>query len=171
MADNEVLVSIDPGLRVCGVAVFVGERLVACAAVRHHDSYGVSQRIAMADAVINWVEGALHHQQRLDTLVIERMTTRPGRKDAHANLIDLSHVSGAIWYGLAGIWSCACEEAEPGVWTKGRNKERNHPVIRRRLSSDETAVVEAELRFVLAGDRKEVWDAVGIGLWAIGRLG
>lgn len=168
------LISIDPGLRCCGVALFRDGRLVACDAVSCDIGAGPTQRIAMARAVVDWV--AAHAEEHVEHVVIELMVVRKtrgksaARGDVHGDLIQLSHVTGAIWYALEEAYSCSVSEIDPGVWTKGFKKDLNHPRIAKRLSTEETEVVSEAGSYTVKEHYKEIWDAVGIGLDHVGRL-
>lgn len=54
-------------------------------------------------------------------------------------------------------------------WKGNVPKDIHHKRIRKQLDSAETAVLEEALTKAPKGSHKEILDAVGIGLWAIGR--
>lgn len=157
-----MLVAIDPGLRAAGVARFEDELLVACDCVREDYGEGPTQWTAMAAAVSEWIG------DDVDELAIEYMVTRPDRSDVHDDLIQLSQVSGGI-YALVGAETTVA--VPPSNWTKNRPKRVNHRRVRKRLNEAETAVLEHALAGVYKTNRKEVLDAVGIGLYLLDRLG
>lgn len=173
---SEVVLSIDPGLRVVGCAVFVDNRLVACDVVECDYGYGVEQRIEMARAIRTWYVAAhLDELGEPTDVVIEEMQVRRGndaqrnkrRGDVDADLIKLSHVTGAAWREFDESNAIA---APAGTWTKGRNKQVNHRRILKRLDPPEERALEAGLADAMKDNHKEILDAVGIGLWHIGRL-
>ena len=170
---SEILVSVDPGLRVCGVAIFEDRVLMDTRAVAHDCSHGPGQRTGMAGAVMDYVASKT---EGVDSMVVELMVIRkdrgrsPSRGDVHADLIRLSHVTGAIWFEAERAYACSLVEMDPGRWTKGRKKKINHPRIVERLSPEEVEVLTAELKYTHAGSEKEILDAIGIGLYELGRL-
>jgi len=165
-----LLVTVDPGRSAAGVSVFRGDRLVNCGFVRCSVGEGPAQWTAMAEAVYDrvlaLVPGAARGSMVVDTLVVEQMETRKGRTDAHAALIELSQVSGAIWATIPWVRGFSLLPA----WTGGRPKATNHRVIRKALTEEETAALERGLKGVPADNKKEVLDAVGIGLYVQRRM-
>lgn len=158
------LVSIDPGLRVCGVAAFEDKLLTRCGTARWDKGSGPEQWVGMAAAV----SCLLGDSWRIDpeTLAIEKMVTRRGRSDAHSALIELSQVSGAIYALVSASEPVA---VAPQDWTKGRPKRINHRRVRYRLSKQETRILDEALEDTKRENQKEVLDAVCIGLHVLGR--
>ena len=89
------VISIDPGLKASGIAYFDQGVLHRAECIRTHGHAGPKQYRAMSRALCAWMGGLY-----VDLVAIEHMETRRGRGDAHAALIDLSHVS-------AGYGPCA----------------------------------------------------------------
>ncbi len=159
--------AVDPGLRSCGLAMFVDRQLVATCLVEHRNGNGPSQWVGMAAAVDERIrELAGGRLNPTDEVVIEYMQTRRGKRKAHDALIQLSQVSGAI-YALTGRNGA---HAPANVWTGGRKKQKNHPRIKRRLKTAEKKVLKEALLGTPKGSWKELLDAVGIGLWHGKRL-
>lgn len=158
--------SIDPGLRSCGLAMFEDKRLQRVGLVEHKNGSGPSQWTGMAGEVDAAIRDWAGRLRPTDEVVIEYMQTRRNRADAHDDLIKLSQVSGAIYAltGRAGV------HAPANTWTKGRSKPKNHKRIKRRLKAAERKILDEALLGVSRGDRKELLDAVGIGLWHARRL-
>lgn len=168
--EDGILVSIDPGRIAVGVAVFRKRSLIACGMARSKEGEGPLRWINTASATVDLLYSLLPGSHReglaIDTLAIELMETRAGRSDAHADLIELSQVSGALWASLPWTRGAA---VLPG-WTGGRNKTINGQRIRSRLDTAETSVLEKGLYGVPASHVKEVVDAIGIGLFVNQRL-
>lgn len=156
-------VSIDPGLKECGVAVWEDGVLVAAYLVQtplDDTTEDIDLRIlAMGDAL----ESAL--PSGVDRLVIERMEPRKDKQAAWSNLLDLAYISGR-----ASGQASEVRFLRPSVWTGKRNKMQNHPRIRARLSAAELEALAEGLRACPKGNHKELLDAVGIGLYDLERL-
>jgi len=145
----EVLVAVDPGIKTLGYAEFRGGRLVDVGLSRAKGTLG---------------ECALAHVARVPDppgarRVCERMTTR-GRKMrfAHQDLMDVSVVAGAMR---------AHTYYAPSDWKGAVPKEIHQPRILAALDDEEKAMVE---RVKPAKLRHNAIDAVGIGLYALGRM-
>jgi hypothetical protein len=106
--------------------------------------------------------------ERASTIAVERATYRGGRKGAAramtpAQLADFNLVAGALCVGL---------QADPVLYTpdewKGKvPKDTHQPRIWAALTADERALLEAVQPPSL---RNNAVDAVGIGLFHLGRL-
>lgn len=161
------LVSIDPGLRECGVATFKDGTLVDAWLARCNLDNGPKQWVAMAQTVLDHVD--LHD---CDELVIEYMQTRRGRRDAHDALIQLSLVSGGIYCLVdeKNLGNVKLVHAPANTWTGRRPKKVNHNRVWSRLGLTEVATLEEGLTKTPKKNHKELLDAVGIGLWHLKRL-
>jgi hypothetical protein len=162
LSHADTVLALDPGLRACGWAVFEELRLVTCGCARTKGS---------ATGPEQWRKMAVEmHKASLcctpDGLAVEYMQTRKGMSAAHDNLIQLTWVSGL----LAGYLDTELLAVPANDWTGGRKKEANHPVIESFLDASELAVLRKGMASTIKGHHKEVLDAVGIGLWAVGRF-
>jgi hypothetical protein len=164
------LLSVDPGLRGCGCALWRDGQLVRAAYVRG----SADQREAFVDVILNMAGNVevfmtaagsidLLFDYAIASLIIERQRVyggRAARGDA-SDLIDVAVVVGAI-VGRLGVPSRIVLPQEWGCAEKSVNMER----AKRDLSPEELARVE------LPGSRgrvnkklaENVWDAVAIGL-------
>lgn len=165
------LVSIDPGLRQCGVAVWEDKKLVKAMLVR--SSYdGKNQYEAawhMASAVDKAVDGLLGCC--MDELVIERPQVIRGWTRNAGSITALTLVVGALLRNGAAELMTKLTEYLP-VQQKGNVPK---PVMekraRARLSAAETLVVNLPFHNgkVSASLAHNVWDAVWLGLQHVGR--
>ena len=116
-------------------------------------------------------------REPLTGIVVEHPRIYPGHPARPNDIIKL-----AIRAGLeAGYLACYSKVnpdwVEPATWKGGAiRKEWSIPRIQRRLTADELATVATYFahggpkgRPVAEGRRHDVWDAIGIGLWAVGR--
>ena len=102
-----------------------------------------------------------------DVLGIERMEPRADKPSAWHALIDLALISGGVFdqFPLSGH-----VDVYPSVWTRKRRKPANHVIIRKQLDAAELKLATAAANATTKEHAKEVWDAVGIGLYMLGRL-
>jgi hypothetical protein len=163
----EILVSIDPGKRDVGIALFCDGRFEQ-GAVSHTDWGDGATLLARTACDVAREIRALLAGRSLDHLVVEKMVAHKDRREAHGDIIDLAHVAGGILVGFEGEAKLRLLSA--AEWTGGRNKKVNHVRIRRRLNEAEEAALDASLRGVMRSNHKELVDAVGIGLYHLRRL-
>jgi hypothetical protein len=148
-----ILLSIDPGLRACGCALWRDRELVAADWVRgHHGGEFSAQRAeAMARAIDEWL-GDIDCPPTIHQAVIEMPRTYGGRSrrgDAN-DLINLAALVGYLsaWFATQGTTPCWLP---PVVMPKDVTENR----VRALLSSEELLHV--------AKRNDHVWDALGIG--------
>ena len=161
-----ILVSVDCGLRACGVAVWnAGAReLERAALVVNQDKTGRGPLVwrHMALAVEEWIGfglvGAL--------LAIETQQRRPWDTPAKtAALFEIQGVAGAI-AALDPFFS-DIRGYLPSAWKGTIKKAAMIERIKRRVSTLENSRVALPSA---AKAQTDVWDAVGIGLHYFGRL-
>lgn len=157
-----MLVSIDPGLRHCGVAVFSDSgELQKTYLIRNKEKTERGPKVwkSMAQEVRLGVPGTF------STLVIEVPQVYSARfaKGNPADLIELAGVDGAL---------SICLPADevfgylPRVWKGQVPKDIHNQRIEKTLTSAErTCVIELSATL-----RHNVWDAVGIGLYHLKRM-
>jgi len=177
----ERLVTIDPGTKGCGVAVFEHGLLVWAEYVTPEivadDEFG--KALHMAHAVYSRLADNFYGKA-FDELVLERPkvhTTATSKGDPD-DLIRLALTVGAI-----GAWVYATHRRTilPREW-KGQVPKNNNPEldimisrIKKRLNFPLEDRVVVRPKRVTSGPgvpyrlQHNVWDAVGIGLWALGR--
>lgn len=140
------LVSVDPGKSVCGVAewrrgVLVGARLAPSLTF-------------VPPCRSLWV-------------VCEKMEDR--RQVPSKDLFDVA-IHGALLSGRYLAPGGTFEAITAGRWKGSRPKAVHTRYIKTRvLYPEELATIEASLRGVPADLHHNVWDAAGIGLWALER--
>lgn len=178
-----ILLAIDPGLRGCGAVLFEDGVLRAAAYVRGEGVPEVLLMLARATAlgVERWVVERIDERlpslfgvrEAVDRLVLELPQTyggRASRGDAN-DLIALAAVDGAIaaLFPLASVQAVRPHEWKGSV-PKPKSARGKYIVQERvweRLSAEERG------RVVWPKAEKLKWDvadAIGIGLWALGRF-
>ena len=152
-----MLVAVDPGVHACGVAVFLrGGQLERAAYV----TCAGGGPVAVAGEVRDWFGSLV-----ADRIVIERPQVYIPRlmKGDPNDLINLAMVVGALLATLHGPG----ETVLPASWKGQVPKDIMVNRIKKRLAPEELA------RAMLPKTKDlqhNVFDAIGIGLWAVGRL-
>jgi len=181
------LLTVDPGKRYAGLALWLRGRLVACGRVcpgeDRRDLDGPALMTLTADAILAWAT------ERTDgapwATVAEFMSAQGRYNQMNADLLELCGVSGAVSTAsrVMGQEGISCRVA---TWKRNKRKADTHPQFRALLTDEERqAANETLLTFKSATgravDEDDVWsarlskpadivDAVGIGLWALGRF-
>lgn len=155
------LTCVDPGLRGCGVAEFVGGNLVRAAYVKNPREVGRGYEAhrTMARAVKQWMT------PHVDRLVIELPRVYPGsaqQKGDLNDLLDLAGVGGAI----ASSCTTEVESVFPADWKGQTPKDVMTERIKRACTPEEKATAEK----CAASLAHNLWDSVGIGLYKLSRL-
>lgn len=164
-----MLIAVDPGLHHCGVAYFVGGRLVRASLVRNPDSVsGMGARAArpMARAVLDDTIAML--PRRVEAVVLELPQVYPGGRGGNpGDLIDLAGVVG----GVAALLPTAdVTFYRPPVWKGNVPKD----IMERRT----VAALDDTERAAMPGPAAcppsllhNVWDAVALGLYHVHKTG
>lgn len=174
---SPVTLSVDPGKRVCGCALWHGQQLLRATCVKSgDDGEGPSTAAAMALAVFCWARGKCLPSGELvtvDQLVLEYPQTyggRASRGDAN-DLIVVAAVDGA----LAALYSSsAIKHYVPHDWKgsieKPETTKEEYPIknmVEARLLPVELAGVDWTKNVKHSWD---VADGIGVGLKALGRF-
>ena len=162
-----MILCVDPGIRGCGVALFDSDdrRLARCAYVKNPARSGGGPREAacMGAAVFN----AVHEPARFVVVEWPQVYAQGKQKGDQADLLSLAAVDGAI-VGAFGLSEAA--SVLPRVWKGQVPKEIMVSRILLRLTDGERGIFEACTREVPKSLRHNVVDAIGIGLFTVGRL-
>lgn len=152
-------VSIDPGLRHLGLAMFEGARLMKAVLVANPET---TRRGAVA-----WVEMAAEVRRACasfqpHTLVIEEMQ-RDSRTVGAAidDLLQVQGVGGAVASGLRAMTVDAVVGYTPSAWKGSVPK----PVHNKRVLGKLTAAEELAIDFCAPHLQNNVTDAIGLGLF------
>lgn len=171
---GDVLLSVDPGVRGCGAALFhLGNgQLIACDHVLSgSDGNRAEAWLPMAQAVMLWASRV--HSGRIAQLVIEQPFIYPkastlGKKAGTDpnDLIHLAIVVGAILGRAAYLSAPAVKMYLPAEWKGQVPKDICHDRARARLSPIESARLPK-----LAKSRlHNALDALALGLVYLGRM-
>lgn len=154
-----MILSVDPGLRGCGVALWDAGRLAQAAYVENpmKTGRGPAAYRAMGDELSKltvWGSEPLH-------VVLELPRVYPVSKGDPNDLIDLAGVVGAI----AGCMADTCSHYEPAQW-KGQVPKT---IMAKRILSKLSKAELDNVQHVGYKDHNTI-DAIGIGLKYLGRL-
>lgn len=164
--------SIDPGIRGCGVAVWREGILAGASYVKSaaREGNGPGECVAMAKSILTGISAIGLPN---DTLIVEWPQTyggRAGKGDAN-DLFALAGIGSAL---AALLQDVRLAYFRPHDWKGGLEKPKSvsesYPIVsmcERRLHPEERANI------YLPTNRKlqlDVWDAVGIGLKHFGRF-
>lgn len=150
-----MLVAIDPGKRLFGWAAFEGGRLNRCGLVKgkgFQEMMGAFDVAAVAMSVPTQivVEIPQVYQQRL-------------HKGDPNDLIDVALIAGAA----AARFRCETIFIRPRKWKGSRPKGVCNKLTLKTLDREELEAYQSIA--ILASLRHNVLDAIGIGLWRLGR--
>ena len=147
------MISIDPGTKVLGEAFWIGGKLEGCGVIRT-EGRTLGEKIS----------GLPTRDGGQDLAVCELMDANGLRVPAN-DLIAVQAV-GCVY---AARMAREVKLVLPRTWKGNVPKRIHHPRIRAALSPDERDILQIGLDTAPKGHHKEILDAVGIGLWALGR--
>lgn len=156
------LVTVDPGVKATGIAHFIDKKLHRVALVR---SSGLT---SMIGSLFN-VEWPVYFS--LNELIVERPTVyRRGSKGDPNDLISIAIVAGAAAMAFGCETWTSIEFIEPRTWKGSVKKTVHNARIIKRLDKEELEVMNTRLDGVPKGLIHNVVDAIGIGLYKLGRM-
>ena len=154
-----MLVAIDPGKKCLGWAGFRRERLVKAAAPKCVERVGpwiVAAQLTM-DIEIGCAAA----------VVLECMHWRPNDSSSQPNdLLDVQLV-GALVAASLGVVVGVYKASE---WKGNTPKKIHHPRISAALYTHEIGILREALTCTPKAHHKEILDAIGIGLFHLGRI-
>ena len=158
------LVAIDPGVHHCGMAGFEGvtKKLAWATLVRAPDlPLGVEAWTAMAEEIVTTINfgGA-------DVVIEFPRVYQGGKKQgADMDLLELAATVGAIATAVS-LRGAYIRRVIPSDWKGQMDKSTSTARVLERLSPEEKSCIAACPASLL----HNVHDAIGIGLWAVGRF-
>lgn len=166
------LVAVDLGKRKVGVAFFDAAGLLLSATTLSEAIWSAER---MANAALSWASGQLvDHELLPEASVLPRSPeglqwmhwvcewpeVYEKRRSRRKNIAALQQVGFAIARATGG-WSGSYE---PRVWKGQVSKNAHHPRLARALTPQEKRIAPPM-------QCHDAWDAIGIGLFALGRTG
>lgn len=160
----EDFVSVDPGEKRCGYAVFTDGQLVHVGAV------------VTPPQSEQWLRTALYLSQEIGSwaklgyrLYVEEMKIRRGWERAHGSMLEISRMTGA----LGAFWTVGegltPRLVDPAKWTKRAGKGEHQQKTKELLDEKEKTLLESYMARYETECHSEMVDAVGIGLYVLGR--
>lgn len=169
------LIAIDPGVHSMAIAVFGdgGALLDAWNEGRFHVADGRGED-DISNVVECWGSPSVRLINRLQShvrlernrIVGERQVVYPGAKGLKTNpndLLDLAMCAGAFYGALCVDMAATLTVVEPAEWKAQVPKDITRKRIEGLLSHSEPLSIKK------GGEMHNVYDAIGIGLFAIGR--
>lgn len=169
MTKKFTILAIDPGLQACGWAIFENSKLAACGLARPVKSM---QPIEMMKEIIDQVtlawEQNVGHSAHPDILVAERPQIYQVGKGDPNDLIPLAILDGAVWQATEAR---GVMYPLPREWKGQVPKDVMNKRTLDKLSEKEYSVVKENLSRMPKSLHHNAIDAIGLGQWAIGRIG
>lgn len=164
------LLSIDPGIRGCGVAVFENAILKEAAYIKNPAAAGnlTHEAATMAKEVVLWARLS----GTIDELAVEwprvyATQIRMGKSKADPN--DLLPLAGVVTGVAVGLSPARARTYVPSDWKAQMKDEPTRHRTKTRLDKGELHTAEAAAK--IAGYLEHnLWDGVGIGLHHLGRF-
>ena len=163
---SKILFSVDPGTRFASLATFVDSELVGVLGMDvQSGTLAMRIRDMRAHPYLSAFPATAEDDQRV---VIELPRVYPGDVKGDPNdLIDLAAVGGAfIPLGINGATFFY-----PRQWKGQMPKDVCQRRIEKVLQPIELSACERTMRRYRKGMHHNLWDAIGIGLHALGRFG
>jgi len=161
--------AVDPGIRGCGVALFIEGKLLEATYIKNPVKKGNDPEVSanMAYEVFAWYCTQIEKFPVIDIeLLLEKQQTYGGkaaRGDAN-DLFPLAAINGAL---VAYIKSRRTISYFPREWKGNVNADIMIERIKSRLTTEEMSTVMLTSAKSL---HHNIWDAVGIGLYHLCRL-
>lgn len=156
-----MLISVDPGVKATGVAFFDDYSLVNVLLVRARS----------LELMIVEMQKFTNFYDTPDTVIVERPTIyRRGGKGDPVGLVSISIVAGAAACSISqDVWS-KIKFVEPRVWKGSVPKKIHNERIVEQLNDREQAILKTRLVKAPVKLIHNVIDAVGIGLYQLGKM-
>lgn len=154
--------SIDPGRHAVGWAWWVDGVLLICGLATSPKTLGLgSAALHLADAI-----PAPTAPPASPVVYVERMQFSMSRKGRVKDLLDLAFIGGVV---AASVGPSAVHPVTALQWKGAVPKDIQRKRDSARLTPDEMRVLQWGLESMPKGLQHNVWDAVGIGLYGLGR--
>lgn len=155
----DTLISVDPSYTCTGLAKFCGARLIQVDTCAPKNTYDLVESIAN----FRWRNKGSADCMPVVCEFPQIYNARTSRADPNDMLKIAALAGGAMAYRSDSV------AVTPAEWKGQETKEITERRVRERLSNKELLIVEQYLETLAKRLHNNVWDAVGIGLWACGR--
>lgn len=169
------LIAIDPGVHSMAIAVFGdGGVLLDAWNEESKSAFLTNVNLSIAEQVECWGSPSVRLINRLQShvrlernrIIGERQVVYPGAKGLKTNpndLLDLAMCAGAFYGALCVDMAATLTVVEPAEWKAQVPKDITRKRIEGLLSHSEPLSIKK------GGEMHNVYDAIGIGLFALGR--
>lgn len=166
------LVAVDPGKHHAGLAIFDLDRnqLAYATTLRPGERYAPERTASAVLARVGTFRSVHSERNALRWVVEDQVDYRdhPGRSE---DLDALRDVVRALRVGAMGVgYVAAWVSVRPSVWKGQVPKQVHHARLAALLEEGERVRAPGGRRGD-SGDAPDTWDAIGLGLWALGRAG
>lgn len=167
----KTLISLDPGLREAGLAVFTGGLLTSAFLVRNPNTKdrGGKAWVDMGREVDIILGEAASTETSLFTFVSEIPQVYREGKSANVSPDDLTNLTGVVGCVIGFLDPSEVKTYVPAEWKGQVPKKIHNKRIIAALSSTEVAALDAVK--CPASLKHNVVDAIGVGLFELGRMG
>lgn len=154
------LLAIDPGVHQSAVAAFDLEDNVYAYSVLVRPGEVLPARLRSTGIAVG-------------RIVIEKPRSYPKASAIDNNdLIDLALAGGIVAGRIAGAcYDAPITELPPATWKGQVPKPIHHERLQRLLSDAELQHIQRDMAPIPASLQHNLWDAIGLGLYALGRTG
>jgi hypothetical protein len=165
------ILAIDPGIKASGVAVFNHNRLIYANVIR---PMAVVKMVESIQEIADLTKEAWHKELGVDTfpevLIVERPQVYQQRfqKGDPNDLIPLAIMAGVLWEKLKPKYVMF---PLPKEWKGQVPKDVTFERTKIALDKRETEILSNDMQRVPKGLRHNGYDAIGLGLWGLQRLG
>lgn len=156
-----MLISVDPGLRACGVAAFADQRLLWAGYVKNPDEARWRSMVHAVDRAVS--ERCLASPSDL-AIEIPQIYVQSRWKGDQNDIVMLAGLVGAFVYFFGGRGGSKIYR--PAEWKGQVTKEITELRVKKRLFTEELAKVVLPPAKSLMHN---VWDAIGLGLHHLDR--
>lgn len=169
------MIAIDPGVHSMAIAVFGdGGVLLDAWNEESKSAFKIDVNLSVAEQIERWGSPSVRLINRLQShvrlernrIVGERQVVYPGAKGLKTNpndLLDLAMCAGAFYGALCVDMVATLTVVEPAEWKAQVPKDITRKRIETLLGSTEKMLIKK------GGEMHNVYDAIGIGLFALGR--
>ena len=154
------IVAIDPGKKILGVAVFVHGELVECSLLVVANALSLLTAIKIRQADIYVIEN-------------QQIYGRLQQKGDPNDLLELAHISGMLRGFIVSVSRAEQRDVQilrpkPREWKGTITKQVHHNRLEQQYPQAVAMMVEQKIP---VSYRHNVWDAIGLGDWALKKIG
>lgn len=170
---DRLMISVDPGVRRCGFAIFRGLNLEKAGYV-DAEKQPKNQFIRTAWELHTAIWDELGRVAGPFDLFVEEMHSRAAKKSAWKHLMEISRMTGAFMAYMDNDLGGDAGLVSPNIWTGRLSKPDHQKRTLLSLTDPESGIINSAIESAKGSGcseaRSEIIDAVGIGLYQLGRV-